>query len=165
MVYNNTNTTSNNSTNEQDSKIDIEEQKQIEDAAEQLLSIILKLVLGKLDSHKIVSGTIMSYNETSRRAVVKPVGESSNWTNIPNQSVYRILKPGNCVKMFCQDGNPSNAWIFSAFENSQKMETFGDEFVRISYSMLRQIETLKNETASLRRRITALENAASSTTT
>lgn len=164
MAYNNTNTTSNNSTNEQDPKVDIEEQKQIEDAAEQLLSIILKLVLGKLDSHKIVSGTIMSYNETSRRAVVKPVGESSNWTNIPNQSVYRVLKPGNCVKMFCQDGNPSNAWIFSAFENNQKMETFGDELLKNYNTLLRQIETLKNETASLRRRVTQLENAASSTT-
>ena len=72
-------------------EVDTEEitAQQINLFTEQFLSLIQKMILGKLDNHKIISGTVVEYDKGTFTAKVCSVSDSTIWTNVPNQSIYR----------------------------------------------------------------------------
>lgn len=138
--------------------------QQINLFTEQFLSLIQKMILGKLDNHKIISGTVVEYDEGNCTAKVCSVSDSTIWTNVPNQSIYRKLTKGMFVKMFCQDGNPSNSWIFAVGKTNIMSQNMGQELTTLIRNnnlqhdrMSRQISILTQQVADLTTKIETLE--------
>ena len=130
----------------------------IEQCATMLLDVISHSVLELLSMHRIVSATVQSYNENTHTATVIPITGDGKWSNVKNQTIYRTLKAGDCVKLFCQDGNPNNSWIFAVIDPKNEKKAIGDELMDYCMTLAKQCETLNSRVETLEKKVAILES-------